>query len=1346
VRADRLLGRRAVIGGIAVVILLGAPLFAVTHSPTAVALEPNLSRLSGSRGISPNGRYTISLDYKVVDRLTGLTSPIPGITEPYTPNEIARPSNDGAVAYTDYYNSELRVAKFGDATYQIVPRDDLPGDDSLGFNFQFAADTDVLYFEQVSYLKKSNGSFIYYYEFDAYSLITLAKTHLKSDQWDEDSTPPGMRVSDGLVAVSNDGTRLLIRTCRQLSAPVENPTNYFQDCSPNLTRDARVEDAIWFVDTGEIRVLDPRGDLATNLDAFVAAGTISGDGNVVTVRYFDQTQETIYLYHVDTDSYDALDKPSTTKGSCSVEYELASLSYTGRFLVCNVIYEWYGIYDAQSRTYVKIIDGGGLTHWVSSDGGTVDFERHGDLTSVFRWTRAAPPPPRLGDVNGDGHVRIAVLGDSYISGEGASSTTNPYLPGTDVHGAAGNLCHKTVNAWPFQIAQQLGFDPSSGQLWWNKLGAPPAVTSDQVLFAACSGARTENITGDRQGAGQYNEELQLDQLRWFHPDSVDEIFLSMGGDDAGFSDVIKHCLFSSCDADEAWQRRTLSDIQATGSRVFQALDEIRAVAPNAEVYLMGYPDPLDPPGAPCAGLRVLGWTMSQGDQQWLHSTWIPALNNTIHFAATAAGVHYLDAAELFQGHGICSLTSADTNGLRLGDDILGKVLGNESFHPTEHGQQVLAGFASSELIASRKLGSNPNGPAEPAPGGTIYAQVQGSQLLAVSSTGSLTIQHGPANTAIVVANYSVPTILATGTTDANGSLTVPFMVPSDSAPGEHHLVVYAQATGRVLTQTFYDVPVRPECTDDTSDVDGDGLPNACDHDPTDGPLADVDHDGVANGTDNCVVVANPAQTDSNHDGVGDACDPAQGANALAGFRPLGFQPPDQAPVLRVTPVTLEGNATGGYRGQLSGVTATDGDDPASTLTLTNDAPAVIPLGSRSIKWTVTDPAGKSVSALQRLTVRDTTAPQISCPPNVTRTIGAPVDLGTPTVTDVVDPHPTVSNDHRGEFRTGTTSVTWTAHDASGNRASCIQTVVLNAATRISGTVTDSRGRAVVGAAVWAYTPSERWIASLRTTTNTTGSYQLVGVQPGVEYRVVFVHPSGSNLVSEWFNNRVSRQTADAVVLAANQHIEANAQLEEGGSISGSVTDQSGHPVAGVVVSVFGTEDTWGYTYAATTVADGSYLLRGVRAANDYRVRFAPPTGSSLTGEWFDNASTRASATAVKVVRGQTTRHVGAQLEAEGSISGSVTDASGHSLAGVLVSVFRSSGAFVGSYTASTSADGSYVIPNVREATDYRVKFTPPPGSGLRSEWFDNASTRASVSAVAVVPEQVTAGINAQLGL
>ncbi len=43
---------------------------------------------------------------------------------------------------------------------------------------------------------------------------------------------------------------------------------------------------------------------------------------------------------------------------------------------------------------------------------------------------------------------------------------------------------------------------------------------------------------------------------------------------------------------------------------------------------------------------------------------------------------------------------------------------------------------------------------------------------------------------------------------------------------------------------------------------------------------DADLDGIVNGRDNCVMLANPWQLDSDRDGVGDSCDPDRDGDGI----------------------------------------------------------------------------------------------------------------------------------------------------------------------------------------------------------------------------------------------------------------------------------------------------------------------------------------------------------------------------------------------------------------------------------------------------------------------------------
>jgi subtilisin family serine protease len=109
-----------------------------------------------------------------------------------------------------------------------------------------------------------------------------------------------------------------------------------------------------------------------------------------------------------------------------------------------------------------------------------------------------------------------------------------------------------------------------------------------------------------------------------------------------------------------------------------------------------------------------------------------------------------------------------------------------------------------------------------------------------------------------------------------------------------------------------------------------------------------------------------------------------------------------------------------------------------TLAVSNDAPALFPLGDTDVLWTATDDSGNSASDTQTVTIVDTIPPDLTAPPDVTAECtspdGTPVDLGDPVVSDICDALVDVGNDAPPLFPVGTTPVLWTATDDSGNQS------------------------------------------------------------------------------------------------------------------------------------------------------------------------------------------------------------------------------------------------------------------------------------------------------------------------
>ncbi|MDT0203026.1 SGNH/GDSL hydrolase family protein [Nocardioides sp. AE5] len=216
------------------------------------------------------------------------------------------------------------------------------------------------------------------------------------------------------------------------------------------------------------------------------------------------------------------------------------------------------------------------------------------------------------------------LGDSYASGTGTRSYIND-----------GTSCQRSNSAYPKLIAAQRGYT---------------------LNFQACSGATASTVTGD-----------QLAALNA----STRYVTLSVGGNDAGFADVLTTCAMpgwmSNCNGAintaQGYINNTLP------GRLSTLYASIRSKAPNAKVVVIGYPRVFM--GEDC---NALTW-FSPDEQARLNQT-ADLLNSRIQAQAAAKGFTFANPTSRFTGHAVCD-SPEWING--LSSPI------SESYHPNTAG-------------------------------------------------------------------------------------------------------------------------------------------------------------------------------------------------------------------------------------------------------------------------------------------------------------------------------------------------------------------------------------------------------------------------------------------------------------------------------------------------------------------------------------------------------------------------------------------------------------------------------------------------------------------------------------
>ena len=247
---------------------------------------------------------------------------------------------------------------------------------------------------------------------------------------------------------------------------------------------------------------------------------------------------------------------------------------------------------------------------------------------------------------------IAVLGDSYASGEGTSpGDGSDFIQGTGdgtfadpVSATNPDNCHRSSQAYAVTIFHASTF------------------------FVACSGSNISDMTTLQKDGTTYRSDGPLTQVDRLTSD-VKTVIVSVGGDDAGFSTVLTACTTtvdsvipihsaSACQPAIDTAEKGFSGPNGIESNLIGLYLMILAKAPRAHIYAVGYPY-LFPPGGfnGCNGI-------TPANQVALNAA-TDALNAVISRAATELGsrvtfapgvgspVTFVNVSGVMEDHWIC---------------------------------------------------------------------------------------------------------------------------------------------------------------------------------------------------------------------------------------------------------------------------------------------------------------------------------------------------------------------------------------------------------------------------------------------------------------------------------------------------------------------------------------------------------------------------------------------------------------------------------------------------------------------------------------------------------------------
>jgi len=388
------------------------------------------------------------------------------------------------------------------------------------------------------------------------------------------------------------------------------------------------------------------------------------------------------------------------------------------------------------------------------------------------------------------------------------------------------------------------------------------------------------------------------------------------------------------------------------------------------------------------------------------------------------------------------------------------------------------------------------------------------------------------------------------------------------------------------------------------------------------------------------------------------------------------------------------------------------------------------IGVNAVMLTVTDVNGNSASASADVSVQDVAPPTIVCLPNINIISSSPevLDPGTATASDNCTNPPSITGVRSdgmdlttAPYPQGITTITWTATDASGTMAQCLQTVTITSPPSMGNDITSFTVPGQIG--LTAIDAAAKTVdITVMNGTDVTMLIPTITVSPDAT-----VSPT-SGTSQDFTNPVIYTVTAEdgmmqpwTVTVSVVQFASVGDRVFEDFDNDG-IQDAGEPGVEGITVAL---QDCSASTLATTTTdASGNYLFENLVAA-DYKILFSnlpanytfSPQDQGADDTVDSDVDSGGLSSCISLSPGENNDTVDAGINLQvGSIGDKVfedldfdgiQDAGEPGVEGVTVALQDCSGSTMA--TTTTDASGNYLFENL-VAADYKILFSNLPSN------------------------------------